>query len=177
MSTVTPPVRSGSILGLMLLAVVAGGLLAAYWFAHNGASANATDLPYDQFSRKLSDGQIYQDGKHPLDLFIEEGSSTQTLTGFYSDLPPAKEHLDHLQPFQTTISLDYDKDFKGRLTAKDLTPNIRNKSNVLATTLLSFLPIVLFLLIPLFILAAAVVAIRALVRWASARPPAPATPH
>ena len=114
-------------------------------------AANATELPYDQFNAALEYGKIYKDAKHPLDLLIEEGSSTQTLTGFHSNLTPGQGTPDQLQPFHTTISLDYDKDLQAKLKATGLTPNIRNKSNMLATTLVSFLPILIFLLILYFL--------------------------
>ena len=132
----------------MLCALVLSGLLGAYWFAHNGVVAAATELPYDQFNRILENGQIYRDDKHPLNILIEEGSSIQTVTGFYSDLPPARDHLDRLRPFHTTISLDYDRDLKAQLKAKELVPNeIRTKFNLGAATLLSFVPLVMFLLV------------------------------
>ena len=135
----------------LIIIAIFFGLLGAYWFAHNGVAANATDMPYDEFNQALEHGKIFKDPKHPLDLLIEEGSSTQTLTGFYSNLLPAGEHQDQLQPFHTTISLDYDHDLEAKLKAAGLTPNIRNKSNMLATTLVGFLPILIFLLILYFL--------------------------
>ncbi len=150
--------------------MVPGDLAGGCWFAHIGVAATAGELPYDQFNQKLDNGQIYEDDRHPLDLMIEEGSSVQTLAGFYSDLLPAKDHLDQLHAFCTTISLDHDRDIREHLKSKGLTPNmIHDKSNPVAVALINFLPPLAFLLI---VFAPAVgfgVALWTLVRWVATR--------
>ena len=124
-------------------------LIGAYYFAHNGPAAAAEEIRYDKFQRYLTDGQVFEDDKHPLELLIEEGSSTQTLSGYYSRLLPLNK--DSAVAFHTTISLDFDHNLQDQLAKAGLTPNIRNKSNMLATTLIGFLPILIFLLILYFL--------------------------
>ena len=132
----------------LILILIFFSVIAAYWFAHNGVAANAEELRYSQFMQFVENGQIFRDDKHPLELSEEEGIQTQTISGWYSKaLPPRAETA---QFFRTTISLDYDRDLEAKLSAAHLTPDIRNKSNFLATTLLGFLPIVIFLLVVYF---------------------------
>ena len=132
----------------LILVAVFLGLICAYWAAHSGVGTSGGELRKDQFLAYLNAGQIVQDEKHPLELVIEEGSSTQTLRGFFSPAVPV--HADSAQPFHTTICLDYDRDLQQQLAAAKLVPNIRKESNVLATTLVGLLPIALFVLIVYF---------------------------
>ena len=129
----------------LILVAIAISLVAAYLVVRNGVAAGSRELPYDQFITALNNNQIIKDRDHPLNLLIEEGSSTQTLAGFHSDLIPAKP--DTIQPFHTTISLDYDKDLQEVLKAHDRTPNIVKNSNLVASTIIGFLPILVFLVI------------------------------
>ena len=130
----------------LILVAIAISLVAAYLIVRSNVAANSRDLPYDQFIAALNNNQIIKDQDHPLNLLIEEGSSTQTLTGYHSDLIPPKQPSD-IHPFHTTISLDYDKDLQAVLKAHDRTPNILKNSNLVATTIISFLPILVFLVI------------------------------
>ncbi len=124
-------------------------LIAAWYFAHNGTTPAAEEITNHKLQDYLAAGQIIQDEKHPLELLYEEGSSTQTLNGYYSRLMPVK--VESAAPFHTTISLDYSRHLEDQFAKAGLTPNIRNKSNMLATTLLGFLPILIFLLILYFL--------------------------
>jgi cell division protease FtsH len=134
----------------LILILIFFSVILAFWFAHTGVAANAEELRYSQFLEAVDNHQIFRDDKHPLELYEEEGVQTQTITGYLSKALPAR--ADTSQPFRTTISLDYDhNELQAKLAAAGLTPDIRNKSNVLATTLLGFLPIVIFLLLLYFL--------------------------
>jgi cell division protease FtsH len=135
----------------LILVAVFFGLIGAFWVAHPGVGANTKELPYDQFRKYLDDGKIFKDDKHPLDLIIEEGSTTQALSGYYSSvLPPQPDNPNTLTRFRTTLSLDFDRELQQRLKDASLVPNIRKESNFLASTLLGFVPIAMFLLILYF---------------------------
>ena len=130
----------------LIIIAIAFGLIAAYWIVRNSPNANSEEVHYDDFIKYLDSDKIYKDDTHPLELLIEEGSSTQTLSGYYSKLVPA--HADSSKQFHTTVLLDFNKDLEKRLADKGLQlTQIRNRSNVVVNTLLSFAPILLFLLI------------------------------
>ena len=134
---------------LIIIAIFLG-LVAAYWIVRNGPNANSRELDYDQFLKAVAEGKVYKDDKHPLELLIEEGSGTQTLSFWYSKLVPAT--ADSAEQFHTTVLLDFNKDLERKLDDAHLSlTKIRNRSNVLMTTLLSFAPILLFLLILYFL--------------------------
>ncbi len=133
----------------LILVLIFFCVVAAYWFARANASGGSEELRYDQFQQALDQGKIVKDEKHPLDLITEDGSSTQVLRGFISKATPG--HDEAPQQFHTTLSLDYNRDLDKQLKQAGLVPNIRKDSNVLATTLVGFLPIVLFLLVLYFL--------------------------
>ena len=134
---------------LIIIAIFLG-LVAAYWIVRNGPNANSREMDYDQFLKAVTDNHIYKDDKHPLELLIEEGSGTQTLSFYYSKLVPPTADSSELN--HTTVLLDFNKDLEKRLDEAHLSlTKIRNRSNVLMTTLLSFAPILLFLLILYFL--------------------------
>jgi cell division protease FtsH len=133
----------------LILVAVFFGLIGAYYVAHNNMGVSNGELRNDKFIQALEGGLIVKDEKHPLELVIEEGSMTQTLVGYYNAPPPANP-AENPTKFHTTVSLDFDRDLQQRLKEAKLVPNIVKNSNVLATTLLGFLPIALFLLILYF---------------------------
>ena len=134
---------------LIIIAIFLG-LVAAYWIVRNGPNANSREMDYDQFLKAVADNHIYKDDKHPLELLIEEGSGTQMLSFYYSKLVPPTADSSELN--HTTVLLDFNKDLEKRLDDAHLSlTKIRNRSNVLMTTLLSFAPILLFLLILYFL--------------------------
>ena len=134
----------------LIIIAIFFGLVAAYWIVRNGPNANSEKLNYDQFLTALSNGQIYKDDTHPLELLYEDGSGTQMISGYYSKPLPA--HADTAKQFHTTVQLDFSKDLEKRIEDAHLEiTEVRNKSNMLATTLLGFLPIVFFLLILYFL--------------------------
>ncbi len=74
----------------LIIIAIFFGLVAAYWIVHNGPNASSEEVHYDDFIKYLANDNIYKDETHPLELLIEEGSSTQTLSGYYSKLVPAR---------------------------------------------------------------------------------------
>ena len=134
----------------LIIIAIFFGLVAAYWIVRNGPNANSKELDYDTFLQAVSAGQIFKDKDHPLELLVEEGAGTQTLSYYYSKALPAK--AESAEPYRTTVLLDFNKDLEKRLDdAKLPLTKIRNRSNVLMSTLLSFAPILLFLLILYFL--------------------------
>ena len=133
---------------LILIAILVS-LFAAYLFNHNVINGNSEELPYDKFIVNLDNGQIFKDPTHPLNLYIEDGLSTQTLNGFYSKGLPV--HTDNLTAFHTTISLNYNRDLHAVLSAKGLEPNIVKNNNLFLSSLVGLLPILFLMLIVYFL--------------------------
>lgn len=96
-----------------------------------------------KFQTLLKEGKIISTADKPLDLIVEEGNNTQTLSGYYrKDTTNATGPIP--TPFKTAVYMP----FNGATLEKDLaaygiTPNIRPQSNVLASTILNILPILL----------------------------------
>ena len=134
---------------LILIAILVS-LFGAYLFNHNVINGNSEELPYDKFVVALSLGQIYKDDNHPLNLYIEDGLSTQTLNGYYSKALPV-HGADHLTPFHTTISLNYNRDLHAALSAQKLEPNIVKNNNLFLSSLIGLLPILVLMLIVYFL--------------------------
>ncbi len=130
----------------LILVLIAISLVAAFLVRAQQRGRNVARPALRSIHRGAGQQTIIKDQDHPLNLLIEEGSSTQMLTGYHSDLIPPKQASD-IHPFHTTISLDYDKDLQAVLKSKGLTPNISKNSNLIATTIISFLPILVFLVI------------------------------
>ena len=135
--------------GVVLIAI-AFALIGLAVLFRGGAYANFEDVPYNRFLELLADKQIVTDKNYPLQLVVEEGRPTQTLKGYYLKQgvgPSATQQV----PFRTTIFLNYNTDLQERLAKANIQPAIRMESNLMAQTLVSFLPIALFLLVLYFL--------------------------
>ncbi len=111
---------------------------------------NVEDVPYNRFLELLDSKQIVNDKNFPLALVVEEGRITQTLSGYYAKQAVGTQPA---QPskFRTTVYLNYNTNLQDKLAAAGMQPAIRTESNVLAATLLNFLPIALFLVVLYFL--------------------------
>ena len=133
----------GLVLMTTLLAVLAVG------FAVKGSALNTVkDIPYSEFLDRLEKRQMVEDAKHPLELVIEEGSSTQLLRGLYSEAVPPK--VEGAIPFHTTVSVDFDRYLFDKIKGAGLTPNVRRESNVIGSIIFSFVPVLMLLLLIYF---------------------------
>src|SRR5450631_3886543 len=135
--------------GVVLIAI-AFALIGLAVLFRGGAYANVEDVAYNRFLELLADKQIVTDKNYPLQLVVEEGRPTQTLKGYYLKQgvgPSATQQV----PFRTTIFLNYNTDLQERLAKANIQPAIRMESNLMAQTLVSFLPIALFLLVLYFL--------------------------
>ena len=136
----------------LILVLIFFCVVAAYWFARTNAGGGSEELLYDKFVTALDEGKIIKDDKHPLDLIYEDGSPTQLLRGYIVKNPANRG--EGAQPFHTTIATDFNKNLEQQLSKANpplVLSGIHKESNVLATTIVSFLPIVLFLLVLYFL--------------------------
>src|SRR4051794_36889298 len=133
--------------GIVLIAI-AFGLIGMALLVRNGGYQNIEDVPYNRFIELLDNKQIINDKNLPVTLLVQEGQPTQALIGFYRKQTAGAEQA---VKFRTTIYLNYNTNLQDKLAAAGIQPAIRTESNLFAQTLLSFLPIALFLLVLYFL--------------------------
>src|SRR3954453_12034321 len=130
--------------GVVLIAI-AFALIGLAVLFRGGAYVNVEDVPYNRFLELLDNKQIANDKQFPLQLVVEEGVPTQTLRGYYikqnAGGAPAQT------PFRTTVYLNFTSNLQDKLASAGIQPAIRTESNVLAQTVVGFLPIAVFLVI------------------------------
>jgi cell division protease FtsH len=131
--------------GVVLIAI-AFALIGLAVLFRGGAYANVEEVPYNRFLELLDAKQIANDKQFPLQLVVEEGVPTQTLRGYYIKQGVGPQGS---QPtaFRTTIYLNYNTNLQDKLADAGIQPAIKRESNVLAQTLVGFVPIAVFLVI------------------------------
>jgi cell division protease FtsH len=135
--------------GVILIAI-AFALIGLAVLFRGGAYANFEDVPYNRFLELLENKQIVVDKNYPLQLVYQEGQPTQTLRGAYIKQAVGPNGAQQV-PFRTTVALNYATNLQEKLSAAGIQPAIRTDSNLMAQTLIGFLPIALFLLVLYFL--------------------------
>jgi cell division protease FtsH len=135
--------------GVVLIAI-AFALIGLAVLFRGGAYANVEEVPYNRFLELLENKAIATDKNFPLQLVVEEGRPTQTLRGYYIKQGIGASGAQQV-PFRTTIFLNYNTDLQERLAKANIQPAIKMESNLMAQTLVGFLPIALFLLVLYFL--------------------------
>ncbi len=143
--------------GLVLFAVAIALIGGAFLF--RGGNFNQVDeLTNTEFLKLLKDGQVISTTEKPLQIVVEEGRNTQTISGYYkrpaatttgpeASKTPAQTETQFRTPVFTAFN---GTQIREALDAAGITPNIKPESNLLASAILSFLPIALFLVILYF---------------------------
>ena len=134
----------------VILIVIAFSLIAMAMLFYRGGMQPVEDVPYNRFLELLENKQIVNDKNYPLQLVVEDGRPTQTLRGAYIrqgiGSAPAQP-----MPFRTTVYLTFTNNLQEKLAAAGMQPAIKTESNMLAQTVVGFLPIALFLLVLYFL--------------------------
>ena len=131
--------------GVILIAI-AFALIGLAVLFRGGAYANVEDVPYNRFLELLENKQIVVDKNLPLKLVVEDGRPTQTLKGYYIKQGTGAGQGQPVQ-FRTTVYLNFNSNLQEKLAAAGIQPAIVTESNVVAQTIVGFLPIAVFLLI------------------------------
>jgi cell division protease FtsH len=133
--------------GVVLFAI-AIMLIGGAFFFKGGPMGNVRDVPYPEFKQKLDEGLIVWEKGKGIDLINEQSVGTHFLRA------KARTSADANAPTETIraqVDLSYMKDLQQTLETQygiEVTP--RTDSNFLASALLGFMPIALFLLILYF---------------------------
>jgi len=135
--------------GLLLFAVAFALIGGAFLF--RGSSIASTDeITLPKFESLLKEGKIVSTAEKPLELVIEEGRNTQTLSGYYRKKTAASTE-EIPTPFKTAVYMPFNgTTLEKELAAAGITPNVRSESNMVASTILNILPIALFLVVLYF---------------------------
>src|SRR5499433_386717 len=134
----------------VVLIVIAFSLIAMAMLFYRGGMQPVEDVPYNRFLELLENKQIVNDKNYPLQLVVEDGRPTQTLRGAYVRQGAGSAPSQQV-PFRTTVYLSFTNDLQQKLAASGIQPAIKTESNMLAQTVVGFLPIALFLLVLYFL--------------------------
>ncbi len=135
--------------GLILFAVALALIGGAFLFPRGGF-AQPEVITNKQFLELVKTGKIVSTDEKPLDIVVDDGRSTQSIVGVYKK-KSATTNEDVETPFRTQIYVPFNgKQIDAALEAAGITPSIKSESNFLASAVLSFLPILLFLVILYF---------------------------
>ncbi|MDQ6654678.1 MAG: ATP-dependent zinc metalloprotease FtsH [Verrucomicrobiota bacterium] len=131
--------------GVVLIAV-AFTLIGLAVLFRGGAYNNVDEVPYNRFLELLENKEIVADNKYPLQIVVEDGRPTQTLRGAYLKQGVGSTPAQQV-PFRTTIYANVAKNLEDKLTAANVPFAFRMDSNLMAQTLVGFVPIAVFLVI------------------------------
>ena len=135
--------------GLVLFAVALALIGGAFLFRGNNF-AQSEPIPYPKFIELVKAGKIVSTADAPLELVVEEGRNTQYLEGKLKQKSKTTGE-EVAVPFRTPIFTSFNgSDIQKVLTEAGITPSIVPKSDYLASAVVSFLPILLFLVILYF---------------------------
>ncbi|MEP7015964.1 MAG: ATP-dependent zinc metalloprotease FtsH [Verrucomicrobiota bacterium] len=135
--------------GVILIAIAFGFIALAMLFYRQGMQP-VEDIPYNRFLELLENKQIVVDKNLPLQVVIEDGRPTQSLRGFYIKQGAGTAGTQQT-PFRSTVYLNFTKNLEDKLKAAGIEPAFKTESNVVAQTVIGFLPIALFLLVLYFL--------------------------
>src|SRR5882724_12580908 len=124
----------------VILIVIAFSLIAMAMLFFRGGMQPLEDVPYNRFLELLENKQIVNDKNYPLLLVVEDGRTTQTLRGAYLRQGAGPTSAQPV-PFRTTVYLTFTNNLQEKLAAAGIQPAIKTESNVLAQTVIGFLPI------------------------------------
>ncbi|MFA7234142.1 MAG: ATP-dependent zinc metalloprotease FtsH, partial [Terrimicrobiaceae bacterium] len=135
--------------GLVLFAVALALIGGAFLFRGNNF-AQSEPVTYPKFLELVKAGKIVNTADAPLELVVEEGRNTQYLEGKVKQKSKTTGE-ETAVPFRTPIFTSFNgSDIQKTLAEAGITPSIVPKSDYLASAVVSFLPILLFLVILYF---------------------------
>lgn len=146
----------------VILFAVAFLLIGGAFLFRGGSLSQVDDLTYNQFLGILNEGKIVATADQPLKIVVEEGRKTETIIGYYkkpAPVPVAEKGKKTTTPadsqivvqFHTPVLLSFQgKELEAALKEKNIVYTILPESNLLASTLVGLIPILLFLVILYF---------------------------
>ncbi|MBV9618707.1 MAG: ATP-dependent zinc metalloprotease FtsH [Verrucomicrobia bacterium] len=122
----------------------------AFLVNKNNPIGGSTEVPYPKFIELLKNGELITDNpNYPVELISQPGSQNEILRGHRRTSPNGNTPPEAIRT-QVNLLFLQDNLFK-TLTEHGVTPVQKEESNVLAGAVLSFLPIILFVLVLYFL--------------------------
>ncbi len=129
--------------GVVLFAVAIALIGGAFLFKSD--MTHAKDLAFPDFVKALEANKIVRD--RPVELVSEPNSATDSIRGWYrTDKQPPND----IEPFRTQVNLKFNQSLQKTLADHEIIPEEKAENNLLASMIVGFLPIALFLLILYF---------------------------
>ncbi|MGV3532840.1 MAG: AAA family ATPase, partial [Chthoniobacteraceae bacterium] len=129
----------GLILFAIAIALIGGALIS------KGQMANVAEVPLSKFYEYLEKDMVVKD---KVDLVSDPGNAATYIKGVLKN--DGAKPGEQPKEFKAQVNLDFNTDLRERLQAKNIEANQKTDNNFVASALLSFLPIALFLLILYF---------------------------
>jgi len=134
--------------GLLLLAL-ALALFGGFFLVRGNNLAQAELIPYPKFLQLVNAGKLVVTAEQPLELVVEESQKTQYFEGKVK-LKSKTTGEEAAVPFRTPVFTSFNgAEIEKALAAAGITPAITPKSDLLATAIVNFLPII-FILVMLY---------------------------
>jgi cell division protease FtsH len=130
----------GPVLIAAALFLIAGALF------FRGPYSNPDEKTPAETLLMLQSGDIIVTKDHPLEVEMSDQKDLQYLTGYYKTHTAGAEEA----RFRTPLSVDWNKDVLDAVSKAGLHPVPKSENNLLASALIGFLPIGLFLLVLYF---------------------------
>ena len=135
--------------GLLLFAI-ALSLIGGAFLVRTGNFSQVEELPFSKLEQLLKEGRVLTGEGKPVEIIVEEGRNTQTVTGYFKKAPAESTEEAEVQ-FRTPVFMPFNgQQLEKAFADAGIVPNIRPESNLLASTLIGFIPILLFLVILYF---------------------------
>ncbi len=127
---------------LLLLAMAAALIGGAFMYRSPGGTI--LEVPYSKFHKAVENNWV--DRTKPLELVSEAGAINEHIQGWakFEETAPS-EH------FRTQVNLQYNSNLRDFLQEHELEANPRADTNVMASTVMGFLPVAMFLLVLYFL--------------------------
>ena len=127
---------------LLLLATAAALIGGAFMYRSPGGTT--LEVPYSKFHKAVENNWV--DRTKPLELVSEAGAINEHIQGWakFEETAPS-EH------FRTQVNLQYNTNLRDFLQEHQLEANPRSDTNVMASTVMGFLPVAMFLLVLYFL--------------------------
>ncbi len=127
---------------LLLLAMAAALIGGAFMYRSPGGTI--LEVPYSKFHKAVENNWV--DRTKPLELVSEAGAINEHIQGWakFEETAPS-EH------FRTQVNLQYNTNLRDFLQEHELEANPRADTNVMASTVMGFLPVAMFLLVLYFL--------------------------
>ena len=132
----------GLVLFTLAIALIGGA------FLFKGEIARAKEVPFGKLSEMLEKDIIVRDDpQHPVELISEPNSATDTIRGWVRTDRPAPNNYEQ---FRTQVNLRFNKTLQATLAEHNIIPEEKAENNLVASMVVGFLPILLFLLVLYF---------------------------